>query len=63
MSAKKESVNPDIDKLVKIALSKAKSAEASLDEVLDVIKVAAAWEKVKHGIKDSDMGSFFEDDE
>ena len=51
--------NPSIDALVNIALRKAKEQDCPLKDVLDVIKVAAAWEKVKHSIKESEEGEFF----
>ena len=31
--------------------------------ILDVVKTAAAWEKIKYGIKEDDEGTFFDEDE
>jgi len=52
-------VNPAIDTLVNKALSKARLDDCPLKDMLEVIKVAAAWEKVKHVVKESEEGEFF----
>ena len=60
--------NPMIDRLVSKALHRAEEPDCDLKIMLEVIKVSAAWEKVKHAIKESEEGEFFkipsfEDDE
>lgn len=48
-----------IDKLMDKAMKKAESLDAKLEDMLDVLKVAITWEKVKNGLNEDDEGSFF----
>jgi len=54
-----DSPNPDIDRLIQSVMAQAKSGECDIKTTVEVIKVAAGWEKIKHGIKESDEGEFF----
>jgi hypothetical protein len=48
-----------IDQLLNKAMSKAKAESATLDDMLDTLKVAIAWEKVKNGLNIEEEGGFF----
>ena len=64
--AEQNSPNPRIDRLLNKAMSLVEAGgedSTNIDTILDVVKTAAAWEKIKHGIKDDDEGTFFDEDE
>ncbi len=48
-----------IDALLGKAMKKAESIDAKLEDMLDVLKVAITWEKVKNGLNEDEEGSFF----
>jgi len=59
--AGKKSIEKEIEDMLRDAFEHARRPSVTLDEKLDVLKVAIMWKKSQKGVDDDPEGSFFDE--